>query len=159
MIDTPWITRTTGQIVALIHLRIPRDQIGSVIGPALGELYGAIKAQGLQPAGPWFTHHLVMSPSEFDFEVCVPVPTPVTATGRVSSAVLPAVKVARTIHRGPYDGAGGLAAAWREFSQWIAANGHAEGPDLYERYLAGPDSTADAARWRTELSRVLREKE
>lgn len=39
MIDTPWITRTTGQIVALIHLRIPRDQIGSVIGPALGELY------------------------------------------------------------------------------------------------------------------------
>ncbi|MEZ5355450.1 MAG: GyrI-like domain-containing protein [Bryobacteraceae bacterium] len=152
MIDTPAITRAPEQLVAAIHLVIPRSEIQSVMGPALGEIHAAIRAQGLEPTGPWLTHHLRMSPAEFDFDVCVPVAAAVAPTGRVVSITLPAVRVARTIHRGAYEG---LAAAWGEFGGWITANGHVPGPDLYERYLTGPDTSPDPAQWRTELSRPL----
>ena len=152
MIDTPQITQTTPQLTASIHLTIPRSEIRSAMGPALGELMTVVKAQGIGPTGPWFTHHLRMSPATFDFDVCVPVSAPVAAVGRVVPAAVPVVKVARTIYRGPYEG---LGAAWSEFGGWIAANGHVAGPDLYECYVAGPESSPDPAQWRTELSRPL----
>ena len=155
MIDTPWITQTTARLAAKIHLTIPRSEVRLVMGPALGEIFGAIKKQGIEPGGPWFTHHLKMSAGEFDFEVCVPVPAPVAAMGRVVGGEFPAVRVARTIHHGPYDGRNGLAAAWGEFGRWIEDNGHRSGEDLYECYLTGPDTSSDSADWRTELSKPL----
>ena len=44
----------------------------------------AAAGQGITPTGPWLTHHLRMDPATFDFEICVPVPSPVTAAGRGS---------------------------------------------------------------------------
>jgi effector-binding domain-containing protein len=153
MIDAPHITQTTAQLLALIHVTVPRNEVQSVMGPGLQELVAAVKAQGISPAGPWFTHHLKMDPAVFDFEICVPVTAPVAAGGRVRPGNMPVVKVARTIYRGPYEG---LGAAWGEFSAWIAANGHAPRPDLYESYLVGPESSPDPAKWCTELSKPLR---
>jgi len=152
MIDTPQITQTTAQLLALIHVTIPRNEVQSVMGPGLQELMAVVKAQGISPAGPWFTHHLKMDPAIFDFEICVPVTAQVAAAGRVRSGDMPVVMVARTVYRGPYEG---LGAAWGEFSAWIAANGHATRPDLYETYLAGPESSPDPSTWRTELSKPL----
>jgi effector-binding domain-containing protein len=60
--------------------------------------------------------------------------------------------VARTVFRGSYEG---LGEAWGEFKAWIAANGHEAGPDLYECYHVGPESSASPADWRTELSQPL----
>jgi effector-binding domain-containing protein len=60
--------------------------------------------------------------------------------------------VARVVYRGPYEG---LGAAWGEFDAWIAANGHKPGTDLWECYVAGPESSPDPAAWRTELNRPL----
>jgi effector-binding domain-containing protein len=155
MIETPWIAETTGRLAAMIHLKIPRSEIRSAMGPAIGEVMAAVKAQGVEPSGPWFTHHLKMIPAEFDFEVCVPVGVPVAAKGSVVCREVCAGRVARTIHHGPYDGPEGLAAAWGEFSGWVAANGHVAGEDLYECYLVGPETSSDPAAWRTELSRPL----
>ena len=153
MIDTPRITRTDAQPTAMIHLTVAREEMRHVMGPGIGEVMAAVAAQGVGPAGPWFTHHLKMDPGTFDFEICVPVTAPVVATGRVKPGVLPAAeKVARTVYHGPYEG---LAAAWGEFEAWIAANGHAAAPDLWESYVAGPESSADPAAWRTELNRPL----
>ncbi len=39
---------------------------------------------------------------------------------------------------------------------WVKANGHRAAQDLWESYLAGPESGPDPAGWRTELSRPLR---
>jgi len=152
MIDTPHITQTTAQLTAVIRLTIPRSEIRSVMGPGIGELMTAVKAQGIGPAGPWFTHHLKLDPATFDFEICVPVTAPVAAVGRVMAGEMPAVKVARTVYRGPYEG---LGAAWGEFNAWIAANGHEPRPNLYEFYVAGPESSPNPADWRTELNRPL----
>lgn len=46
-----------------------------------------------------------MDPAIFDFEISVPVTSPVAAAGRVKPGQLPATKVARTIYHGPYEGA------------------------------------------------------
>jgi len=38
---------------------------------------------------------------------------------------------------------------------WITAEGHSPAPDLWECYVAGPESNPDPANWRTELNRPL----
>ncbi len=152
MIDTPHITQTTRQLAARIHLTVPREEMRNVMGPGIGELMAAIAEQGIAPAGPWFNHHLKMVPDIFDFEISVPVTAPVAAVGRVEPGEWPAMTAARTMYHGPYEG---LGAAWGEFDSWIEANGHTPAPDLWERYLTGPESSDDPADWRTELSRPL----
>ncbi|MFN7144241.1 MAG: GyrI-like domain-containing protein [Myxococcota bacterium] len=152
MIDTPEVTRTTPVRTAYVHVTVPRAEIRSVMGPGIQEVYAALAAQGIAPAGPWFTHHLRMDPAVFDFEICVPVSTPVTPTGRVRAGEVPATKVARAVYRGPYEGLGD---AWGAFDRWIAAEGLTPRGDLWERYVAGPESGSDATRWRTELERAL----
>ena len=152
MIDTPQIVQTERQPAAVIRLTIPRSEIQQVMGPAIGEVMAAVAAQGVAPAGPMFSHHFRMDPATFDFELGVPVAAPVTASGRVQPGELPAARVARTVYHGGYEGLGG---AWGEFRRWLTAEGHTPTADLWERYLAGPESGPDPATWRTELNRPL----
>jgi effector-binding domain-containing protein len=152
MIDTPQITESAAQPAAVIRLTIPRDQIQSVMGPAIGELMAAVSAQGIGPAGPVFSHHIKMDPAIFDFEIGVPVTKPVTPTGRVQPGQLPAATVARTTYHGPYEGLGG---AWGEFDAWIAVNDHTSAANLWEFYVKGPESSPDPANWQTQLNRPL----
>ncbi|MGH7790090.1 MAG: GyrI-like domain-containing protein [Candidatus Binatia bacterium] len=153
MLDAPQITQTADQLTAVIHLTVPRSEIASVMGPGITEVLAAVAAQGVGPAGPWFSHHLRMDPAVFDFEISVPVTAPVAASGRVTAGRLPAATVARTVYHGPYEG---LGAAWGEFDAWIKANRHTPGTDLWECYLVGPETTPDPAGWRTQLNRPLR---
>ncbi|MEP7042354.1 MAG: GyrI-like domain-containing protein [Dokdonella sp.] len=152
MLDTPEITHTNEQLTAVIHLTVPRNQIQEVMGPGIAELMSAVAAQGVEPTGPWFNHHLRMAADLFDFEISLPVATPVTAAGRVRPAVLAAAKVARTIYRGPYEG---LGSAWGEFEAWIKAHDHRAAANLWECYVAGPESSPDPSTWRTQLNRPL----
>jgi effector-binding domain-containing protein len=152
MLENPRIVQSDAQLTAVIRLTIPRKEIQNVMGPGVGELMAAVAAQGVAPAGPIFSHHLRMNPDIFDFEIGVPVQAPVSAAGRVQPGQLPAASVARTVYHGPYEG---LGAAWGEFDAWIAAEGHSTAPDLWECYVAGPESGPDPATWRTELNRPL----
>ena len=85
LVDVPVVADTTPLLAAAIHVTIPRSEIRSVMGPGLTEIMSAVTAQGIGPAGPWFTHHFAMNPSTFDFEICVPVSAPVRPVGRVVS--------------------------------------------------------------------------
>lgn len=152
MIDTPQIIQTTPQITAFIHLTVTLEEMQKVFGPSIGELLSTLAAQGLAPVGPVFAHHLRGPAETFDFELSVPVSAPVTASGRVQPGEWPAMRVARTIHHGPYEG---LRESWGEFMAWIETHGHTPAPDLYECYLTNPDSDPDPATWRTELNRPL----
>jgi effector-binding domain-containing protein len=154
MIDTPEITHASAQRTAVIRMTIPRAQMRDVMGPGCQELMATLAAQGIAPAGPLYTHHLRMDPEVFDFELGVPVTAPVRPAGRVQPGELPEATVARTVYRGPYEG---LGAAWGEFEKWITATGHHSAPDLWERYVAGPESGQDPSQWRTELNRPLRQ--
>ena len=152
MLDPPQIAQTAAQPAAVIRITIPREQIQQVMGPAFGELAATLAAQGLQPAGPFFSYHFRMDPRTYDFELGVPVARPVTPAGRVKPGELPAARVVRTVYRGGYEG---LGAAWGEFLGWIKAQQLETAPDFCERYVAGPESGPDASRWQTELSRPL----
>jgi effector-binding domain-containing protein len=153
VIDPTEIVQTDAQPAAVIRFTIPRAEIQSVMGPGIGELMAAVAAQGIGPTGPLFSHHLQMDADTFDFELGVPVSGPVTPVGRVTAGQLPAARVARTTYHGPYEGLGD---AWGEFIASIIAQGHTPAPDLWERYLSGPESSPDPAAWRTELNRPLR---
>lgn len=149
MIDRPYIVETRTQQAAVIRLTIPREEIRSVMGPAIGEVMSTVAAQGVKVAGPVFSHHFKMDPKVFDFEVGVPVESPVKAAGRVKPGALPAATVARTVYRGPYDG---LGKAWGEFDSWITTNKHEPAPDLWESYVTGPESGSEPS---TELNRPI----
>jgi len=153
MIDPPNIVHTAAQPAAVIRFTIPRAEIRNVMGPAMRELAETAAAQGVGPGGPLFSHHFRMDPGIFDFVVGVPVTAAFSPVGRIESGQLPAAAVVQTIYHGPYEG---LAAAWQEFDNWIAANGYKIAGDLWERYVAGPESGPDQSQWRTELSRPLR---
>ena len=152
MIETPQVVETTAQLVATIHIETSRSEIQNVMGPGIGEAMAAAKAQSIGPTGPWFAHHLRMTPEAFDFDICVPVSAPVTAVGRVKPSQRPAITVVRTVYHGPYEE---LGEAWHDFAKWIEANGYETAEDLYECYVVGPESSPDPADWRTELSRPV----
>src|SRR3954468_11322355 len=102
MLATPQIIKTDVQPAAIIHLTVPRSEMMKVFGPAVGELMTALAAQGVEPIGAVFAHHLKMSPDNFDFELGVKVAASVKPARRVKPGQLPASKVARTVYSGPY---------------------------------------------------------
>ena len=152
MIETPEIVEVSAQPFASLRVVAKWNEMRAAIESGLGELKEAAAAQGIAATGPWFNHHFRAPTDTFDFEICLPVAARVKPEGRVKPGELPAATVARTIYRGGYEG---LGAAWGEFAAWIRANGHKAGADFWERYVAGPESSADPADWRTELNRPL----
>ncbi len=152
MIETPIVIDAPAQETACIHIVVPRAEIQTVMGPGIMEIFEALAAQNMKPTGPWFTHHLKRPDDIFDFEICVPVASPVTPVGRVKAGQMPAHTVARTVYQGGYEG---LGEAWGEFLQWIEAQGHESAEDLWEVYMVGPESGPDPSQWRTQLNRPL----
>jgi effector-binding domain-containing protein len=152
MFDTPQIAQTTGQITAFIRLTVTPDEMKKEFGPTIWELIGGVQAQGIQPAGPVFAHHLRGPTDTFDFKLSIPVSAPVVAAGRIQPGTWPAMKVARTIHHGAYEG---LHESWGGLMEWIEANGLNPATGFYESYVIHPDANPDPTAWRTELSRPL----
>ena len=151
-VDAPLVTRFHEAPVATIPLAIPRDQIQHAMGPGLEELMSTIESQGIASTGPWYAHHFAMYPDTFDFEIGIPLASPITPVGRVRRGIRRPFRVARMVYCGGYEG---LSGAWERFGQWIAAQGLRPTEDLWEVYAAGPDASDDPAQWRTELYRPL----
>jgi effector-binding domain-containing protein len=153
MIATPEIIESTPRPTAVIHVTIPRDQIRSTMPEAINEIIATLSSQGLPPAGPLFEHHLTTSAERFDFEVGFPVNGRVTPAGRVKPGEQPGGRIARTVYQGDYEG---LFGAWSEFGAWMKREGHVGRGDLWEIFLAGPESSESPADWRTELCLPLK---
>ena len=149
MIETPRLTQTEQQQTAVVRVTVPRDQIQEAMDPAIQEVLAAVASQGLAPAGPVFSRHFRIDPEIFDFEVGVPVPGPVAASGRVQPGEVPAARVARTVLHGGYEG---LGEAWGQFMAWLEQEGHAAGSGLWESYTVGPETSPNPGDWRTELN-------
>jgi effector-binding domain-containing protein len=153
MLDQPTAPITTeAQTAAVIHITVPRDQIQQVMGPAIQEVIAAAQTQGIGPKGPVFAHHFGMTPGIFNFEVGVPVSGTVQPTGRVKVGEIPGTTIVRTVYTGPYEE---LGQAWGDFQDIIESQGHTLGPNLWERYLSGPESSEDSATFRTELNQTI----
>ena len=152
MIDTPEIVEVPVQTTASLAMVVPASEIMHHMGPGIQEVYRALADQGIEPAGPWFTHHFRRPSETFDFEICVPVKDDVTPQGRVRPGVLPAHRAVRTIYHGGYHGLGN---GWGEFMRWIEDQGLKVRDDLWEAYVIGPDSAARAEDYETQLNKPL----
>ena len=106
MLERPLITRSFAQSLAVLHQTVPRAEIRNVMGPGLVEVRNVVAAQGIEITGPWLTHHLRMDPEVFDFEICLPVASPIVAAGRVKPGISHAAWVAQTVYQGGYEGLG-----------------------------------------------------
>ena len=124
------------------------------MGPGFQELMGTVEEQGLEMTGPAFSHHFRIDPNEWDFEIGVPVKSPVVPSGRVKPGILPAAKVARTVYRGGYEK---LGEGWGEFDAWVKKEGLQPSEELWEFYSTGPEVGSDSSQYRTELNRPLRD--
>jgi len=153
MLDQPVFVQTEAQMAAVIHITVPRDQIQEVMCPAMQEVIEAVTEQGIGPVGAVFAHHFGMTPGIFNFEVGVPVSGPVTPVGRVKAGEIPAASIMRTVYTGPYEGLGD---AWGDFQDLVEAEGRTLGPNLWERYLEGPETSRDASTYRTELNQTVK---
>ena len=152
MIDTPHIVQSAQLRTAAVPVVVPRSEIQQVFPPAVNELLAAMREQGIEPAGPLFSYHRKMPSEVFDMEIGFPVDDDVKVSGRVVASTLPALKVVRTIYRGPMEG---LASAWGELKNWAVAEGLATRPFIWENYLVGPGNTPDPSAWQTELNLPL----
>lgn len=149
MIDTPHIVQSAQLRTAAVPVVVRRSEIQQAFPPAVNELLAVIREQGIEPAGPLFSYHRKMPNDLFDMEIGVPVDADVKPSGRVVAGTLPALKVVRTIYRGPMEG---LGAAWGEMKAWLEAQGLATRPFIWENYLVGPGHTPDPSVWQTELN-------
>lgn len=156
MIETPRILQTRAQHTAVIRLAVPCAQMQQVMGPGIEELFATVASQGIETTGAWFTRHFHLPDDTFDFEIGVPVATPVQRAGRVAPSRLPAQTVARTLYAGNYDG---LPQAWGAFQAWLEKEGHATRLPVWESYVLDPSTNADPASWRTELNWPLAEQD
>lgn len=152
MLDAPQIVDVPLQHTAVIHLTIPRSSIEKEMGPAMEEVLTTLQEHSIEPEGPIFAHHLRMDPASFDFEVGVPVSSPIEPVGRLRASHLPASRVVRARYTGAYDG---LYGAWSDLNDWIRGQGLTMGPNLWEVYLSGPEATPDPSGWTTELNRPI----
>ncbi len=137
-------------------LRVPReirpDRLGEDIASGMRELAAVAQRAGLTASGaPTLTYQHELPPDRTnvaDFEVPV---EPGTTLGPASGAevvVLPGAQVARTCHRGSYDGLGSAYLALRE---WIHESGYRPCGPPTEAYLIGPDEVTDSRLLITEI--------
>lgn len=152
MITPPEIITTTEQPAATIHLVIPCQDMGRYMDPAIQEVLKALEAQGMRPAGPMFSLHNRRPTDHFDFEIGFPVEKAISPAGRVNNSKLPAMKVARTVYHGPYDG---LVGGWRALEAWVKQEKLPATERFWECYLNNPDEVEDPKDYKTELNWVI----
>ncbi|NLT55378.1 MAG: MerR family transcriptional regulator [Actinomycetales bacterium] len=138
------------QHVATLTRRTSAATLGEDVGGCFAAVGAALGAAGVPPVGP---PYLVM-PDVIDQEtpgrivVGFPVAVPFPGNGEVVGEEAPAMTVASTVHRGPYEE---VRPAYHTLQGWIQEHGHQVTGPLREIYLTDPNCTPDPADYVTEV--------
>ena len=143
------------QPVVSVHLH-GLENIGQVMGPTLGRLFGYVAESGASPAGPPFCiyHDAEAMSEDMAFDVCVPTGRLLSPTDDIDAYELPGGRAAATLHVGPYTDVGG---AYQALMGWIQAHGHETAGPPREIYLSDPNQVDDPSQLRTEVLWPIRE--
>ncbi len=141
------------QHVAQRRAVVDQEHLREFFDNAFPEVWLALEAQGLSPAGPPYARYHGMPGETVDVEAGFPVEG-FTGSADVAPGVLPACRAAVGLHVGAYEG---LADTWEAMMRWGAEQGlQRAGDDFWEVYLSDPGAEPDPSRWRTQLVQPVR---
>jgi effector-binding domain-containing protein len=153
MLDTPQVILLPAQHTAVVHLKVPRAQLESIVPTAIEVVLAALAQRGVEPTGPLFMHHLHEPDAEIDFELGFPVAQPFEAVENVVPSSLPATRAITAVHQGSYQA---LSASWSELHDWLKQQaGLVPAAHVWESYAVGPESGLSLEEWRTDLIQPL----
>jgi effector-binding domain-containing protein len=147
------MTDVAARPTAVVPATTTWPEFPTLWGTLLDQVWACLRANGIERGSR--NVMLYRDPRDHDdvprvdVEVGVELLRPCPLTGNVVASVLPAGRVAMTVHRGPYPG---LAAAHQAVSDWCAANGQRPVGTRWEVY--GPHDADPANVW-TEVSWLL----
>ncbi len=141
-----------------IRRQLSRSQLGEVLGPLLGELFGWLDERGIPPEGPpFFRYRVVDSEDALDVEAGIPATGAPEGDDRVFVDSVPGGLYLVGLHTGPFEG---LLAATAFLKSWAEGNGvvletSGDGKiwaSRIETYLVDPEREPDPQKWLTEIS-------
>lgn len=125
------------QHTAVLRIPVTAATIGQAVSQGYANLGQAIGRSGAGFAGPPFLimTELVDPESEGEIKIGFPVATPFHPDGQVVTEEQPAMVVAATVHKGPYDESG---PAYAAIESWLQEHGHTCVGATREVYLNSP---------------------
>lgn len=163
MLTLPKVVERPAQPFVAVRRRVTIP-FGEAIGPAMGELFEAMNAKGIQPAGPVFFKYNIVAMPDLEIDFAVQVAAPVANDGSLVTGVLPAGRFAELTYFGHYDNlidANAVLIGWARLKAiaWDAT----EQPDgdhfaaRIETYHNSPDEEPDPNKWETTVSIKVRD--
>lgn len=161
MITEPRIEHRNAQPYQGIRAQVTIQELGTVLPPLWGEVYGWLASNGLKPTGPPFWRYRVIDmAAKLEIDVAVPVAGTAIGDNRIIADILPAGRYASLIYTGPYEG---LLQATADLLAWADKKGmvwdkRPAGPNReawrarVENYLTDPTKEPDPVKWETELA-------
>ncbi len=146
--ETFEIVNRAEQPTAVIHEKVPMKELPQFFSRALGEVYGAVQAQGLTPAGPPFALYFGMPGETVEVEAGFPVPHALKDAGAVHTGKLPGGKCVHGLHTGPYDT---MSKTYGELTEWTKEHHLTPHDQVWEVYLSDPQKEPDPKKWKTEI--------
>lgn len=152
------IVQLEPQATAAVRIQQPMAEfdLASAFDRYMSLVASTIESRGGEIGGPPFGRYHRFGPDVVDVEIGFPLgqapdlPALVSvAPGEVGISELPGGPVARTVHRGTYDG---LSATYDALHDWIHAQpGYDDGAGPWGSYVDDPSSAADPSQIRTDV--------
>ncbi len=125
-----------------------KENLGQVMGPLFGEVYGHIQHSGQTPVGMPFSVYYSMEGDSVDLQCGMPVAQSMEGAGRIEAGELPGGTVATVSHMGPYDA---LPQTWAALMEWMRSQGLQPAGPPWEVYVTDPTAEPDQSKWRTDI--------
>ena len=164
MITEPKIEHRNAQPYMGIRAQVTMQELGKVLPPLWGEVYGWLASKGLKPTGaPLWRYRVIDMAAKLEIDVAVLVAGAAIGDNRIIADILPAGLYATLIYTGPYEGLMRATAdllAWADkkgvvWDKWQAGSKGEGWRARIENYLTDPRVEPDATKWQTELAFML----
>jgi effector-binding domain-containing protein len=144
------VKEVPAQHVAVLRRHTALATIGTAVMEGFTTLGRTVGTAGVPMAGPplLIMPDVIDEETDGDIELAFPLAAPFAGAGEVEGRELPAMTVASTVHRGPYDEVG---PAYHTLTGWIQEHGHEVAGPPREIYLTDPQETPDPADYLTEI--------
>jgi effector-binding domain-containing protein len=144
----PEVVEVEPRTTAVVRGVVPVTDLAGFFDRSFGILAEVLEAQGASIQSPAFGLYRGPVADTVDIEVGFVTAAAVEPTRDVVPSGLPGGQVARVVHEGSFDT---LASSWSRLGEWMADEGLAPGPLMWEVYVTRPSPDMDPADLRTEL--------